>query len=444
MRPNFVAMMLAILFAARAWAAEDHAAPSPADQELGRQIVRLVGQLNDDRAAERDAAEKQLLELAGSATAQADRFLELLPRESDAMPLAVRDRLSRIRQQVEDRVAKAAVAGTTVTLAANQMPLAEVFAAIEKQTGNRLIDNREQQAGEPAAAGVSVNIELKNEAFWPAIDQILDQAKLGVYTYGGEDALSIVARDPNDDPRHGRASYSGPFRLEILEIQAQRNLRQPERKSLKLQLEVAWEPRLRPIALSQPAADVQATTDAGGQLALSQPEAVLDVEVPDGTQAAEIILPLELPPRNVNRITSLRGKLRALVPGRRVQFRFDGLAKAPGKTERRGGVQVTLDDVRKNNAIWEIHMRLALDEDNHALESHRGWVFQNVSYLVGKDNQPIDNAGFETTRQTANEVGIAYLFDLPDGIEGLSWVYETPAAIVELPVEYELKDIELP
>jgi hypothetical protein len=39
---------------------------------------------------------------------------------------------------------------------------------------------------------------------------------------------------------------------------------------------------------------------------------------------------------------------------------------------------------------------------------------------------------------------VAYLFDLPEGIEGLSWVYETPAAIVEMPLEYELTDIELP
>jgi hypothetical protein len=87
---------------------------------------------------------------------------------------------------------------------------------------------------------------------------------------------------------------------------------------------------------------------------------------------------------------------------------------------------------------------MKLDEDNHALESHRNWVFQNISYLESKDGEPIDNAGFETTRQTPNEVGIAYLFDLPDGIDGLTWVYETPAAIIELPVEYELKDIELP
>ena len=76
--------------------------------KLARQISRLVAQLNDDRAAERDAAEKKLLELAGTNTAQSDRFLDALPKDNDQMPLAVRERLSRIRQQVEDRVAKAA------------------------------------------------------------------------------------------------------------------------------------------------------------------------------------------------------------------------------------------------------------------------------------------------------------------------------------------------
>jgi hypothetical protein len=201
---------------------------------------------------------------------------------------------------------------------------------------------------------------------------------------------------------------------------------------------------LRPIALSQPADDVSATTDTGATLAVSQPDAVMDVEVPDGTQAAEIILPFELPQRGATKLASLKGRLRALVPGRQVKFQFGNLASAAGKTQRKGGVQVTVDDVRKNNAIWEVHMRMALDEANSALESHRGWVFQNKSYMLDKAGDEIDNVGLETTRQSRNEVGIAYLFDLPVGIEGLTWVYETPAAIVELPVEYEIKDIELP
>jgi hypothetical protein len=423
------------------WGAETHAAQSAADEQFGRQLRRLVQQLNDDRAAQRDAAEASLLELAGTTPRETDRFLALLPAATDQMPLSVRERLARIRQMLEQRVATAAVQGTKVTLSTKRTPLADVFAAIEKQTGNRLIDNRDADGNDQPSL---ITIELKDEPFWPAVDRILDQASLGTYAYGGEDALSIMPREAGAATRYGGASYSGPFRVELLEIHGQRNLRQPGDASLKLQFEVAWEPRLKPIALSQPVADVAVTMDGGMQLAVKQPEAVLDVEVPGGTQAAEIIVPFKLPPRDAKRITVLQGKLQALVPGRQVKFRFDDLPRAPGKTQRSGGVEVTVDDVRKNNAIWEIHMRLALDEAKGALQSHRGWVFQNLSYLVGKDGQPIDNAGFETTRQTANEVGIAYLFELPEGIEGLAWVYETPAAIVELPVEYELKNIELP
>ena len=438
-------LILALLFVvtARAGAGEDKPAAAEVDPQLARQISRSVSQLNDDKADERDAAEKKLLELAGTSTAQADRFLQALPKETEQMPVAVRERLVRIRKQIEDRAAKAATAETTITLIAKDMPLAEVIAAIEKQTGNKLVDNREEQAGQAEAKDVRIDIELKDEKFWPAVDQIFDKAKVGVYSYGGKDALAIVNRDKADSARHTRADYKGPFRLDITEVQAERNLRQPKQTSLKLQLEVAWEPRLRPIAISQPAADLQATTDGDGKLTVAQPKASLDVEIPNGTQAAEITLPFELPPRSVKKITALKGKLHALVPGRQVKFRFENLANVAGKTQRQGGVQVTVDDVRKNNEVWEVHMRFALDEDNGALQSHRSWVFQNLSYMLDKDGKQIDNGGLETTRQTQNEVGVAYVFDVPS-LDGLSWVYETPAAIVDLPIEYEIKDIELP
>src|SRR5688572_15468090 len=90
MRINFPAMMLVLLITVVAAAAEPVASPQ-ADSELAQQISRLVSQLDDDRAAERDAAETKLLELAGTTAAETDRFLELLPEENDQMPLAVRD-----------------------------------------------------------------------------------------------------------------------------------------------------------------------------------------------------------------------------------------------------------------------------------------------------------------------------------------------------------------
>lgn len=410
--------------------------------DVQREVTRLVRQLNDDRAARRDEAKQRLLDMAGSDPDQSDEFLKLLPEISDQMPPAVRDRLARIRKQIEERSAKAAVEATSLTLEASAMPLADVFAAVKQQTGNHLMDNRAQFGQE--APATPLTFDFQNEPFWSAVDQILDLAQLDIYNFAGEDALALVARDPGRAPRHGHAAYSGPFRFEAVEIQGQRNLRNPDRQALKIGLEIAWEPRLRPIALTQALTDLVATGDGDQPLEVGTQLPVLQVEVPSGSQATDLVLPFKLPPRSVTTITGLKGTLHALVPGRQVKFRFDDLAAADGETQSLAGVHVTLDSVRQNNAVWEVHMRMRLDEDNRALESHRGWAFQNVSYLVGEDGEPIDSIGMETSLQTENEVGVVYLFDLPAGVNGLTWVYETPAAIVELPVEYELTDIPLP
>ena len=164
---------------------------------------------------------------------------------------------SRIRQQVEDRVAKAAVESTTVTLSAEGDAAGRSVRRDRK--ANRQQADRQSRAARASEAPrqASITIELKDEPFWPAIDQILDQANLGIYSYGGEDALSIVLARSDDGPRHGAGDYTAVrsaskcWKFKASAICGSRNS-----KSLKLQLEVAWEPRLRPIALSQPVADV--------------------------------------------------------------------------------------------------------------------------------------------------------------------------------------------
>ena len=442
MRSSWLVLAILQLVVVTAWAHEKTAEKPDEKDSFVPKIQRLIGQLGGDDSAQQDAAVKELLELAGASSPAMDRFLTALPKETKDMPAGMRERVERVRKQVESRAKKAATLPTTITLSAKDMPLSEVLAAMEKQTGNRLTDNREKN-GEAGADVSMISIDLKNERFWPAVDQILDKAQLRVNSEGGDDALAIVNRDAQESPRHGRAMYEGPFRLDVTDVQAERSLRRPEQKSLKLQLEVAWEPRLRPIALSHPTADLWATTDTGRTLITSFPEVRMDVEVANGTQVAEMTLPFDLPERGAKSLTVLHGKLQVLVPSRIVKFRFDDVAKAAGKTQNAGGVQISIDDVRKNNAVWEVHMRFAFDEEGDALQLHRSWVFQNPSYLLDKNDQQVDNGGLETTRQTKTEVGVAYVFDVPT-LDGMTWVYETPAAIVELPVEYEIKDIELP
>ena len=187
------------------------------------------------------------------------------------------------------------------------------------------------------------------------------------------------------------------------------------------------------------------TTDEGSPLSVNSQQQTLNVEVQPGSHATEFTIPLNLPPRSATKIASFKSRMSALVPGRMVEFKFDDLDKPASSTQSRGGVNVTLQGVRKNQDLWEVHMKIQVESAETGLESHRGWVFQNLTYLLNKQGELIDNAGFETTLQTQTEVGFAYFFELPDEeISDYTWVYRTPAAIVRMPVEFELKDIPLP
>lgn len=418
-------------------------ASAATDDQQAEQIETLVRQLNDDSAEARDKAELELLKLAPLDDAeQTDEFLKRLPRIEDGMPEEVKLRLERVRQEIETRQAKETISASRVTLSANAMDLSDVLEAFQEQTGNRLNDFREQ-FGQDALAK-TVTLELDKQEFWPALDKLLDDTQLATYSFSGEEELALVNREPGAMSRYGRGAYAGPFRVEVLNIIAQRNLRNPQQESARLEMEVAWEPRLSPIVISQPVANIEITGDDGQPIATVSPQAVLDVEVPPGSHSTELVIPIQLPARSVKKIDRFKGKISALVPGRTVEFKFGDLKTAKAVEQVKGGVKVVVDRTQQNHGLWEVHMRLEVLSEEAGLESHRSWVFQNITYMVDKDGQEIDHAGMETTIQAEKEVGLAYFFELPADISNYTWVYRTPAAVVRVPVEYELRDLPLP
>lgn len=445
-----IATLLVVLSAVAAHA-QSVTDADPADETPAR-VAELVAQLDADTADERRAAEKTLVDLAGQRVSHAERVLSLLPRPNRQMPPAVRSGLTRVRREIEQRLAATATDATRVTLAAVATPLEEVIASISDQTGNKIRDDR-ANFGE-AQDSKSVTLTVDDEPFWPTMDRLLDAAGLDIYPYGGRGEMALVARNQGSADRFGAAAYSGPFRFEPLRVVCTRGLRNTSNASLEVDVEVAWEPRLQPIALSQSLAEFRAVSEAGVTLSPLRPEQGIDVEVAPGSQTVEMTVALVLPSRDTRRIESITGTLRTLAPGRVAEFRFDRLGPSrPREVAERGSATVTFERFIKNNAIWELHMRLKLAGAGDALASHRGWVFQNPSYLVNAQGRRFEHAGFETTLQTEEEVGLAYIFDFTDeetGDEGafnpqeLTWVYETPVGVFNLPVEYELGPIDLP
>ncbi len=409
-------------------------AGAAADEGLGLEVRRLVRQLDAPQLARREEAEQELIRLG-------PKVLDLLPQSPDRMSAEVAQRIGRIRQRLQRLMAESAGQASRVTLQ-GKIPLPEILSKIEEQTGNKIVFRGRPVGPEGQGDGPALDVDFDNTPFWEALDQVLQQAGLAVYPFGEEKAVSIVPRPPSASPA-GRIGYSGPFRFEPVSILAVRDLRSGT-ASLRLTLEVSWEPRLAPVSLQQPMADVQAVDENGKALTVDVKGAAPEVPVLPGLSAVTLEIPFELPSREVKSIARLQGKLTALLPGKVEEFRFGDLEEAEQVEKRVAGVTVVLEQVRKNRAVWEIRLGVRFDEAGDALESHRTWIYDNEVYLEAADGESVEWATFETTRQMEDEIGAAYYFAVDGPLSGYTLVYKTPALILSKEIEYEIGSIELP
>lgn len=425
-------MFVSLFVASLAFAAQSDAS---ADSDIAPQVRRLVRQLNAQKLVQRDEAERMLIELGPA-------ILVLLPKRAVRTPPEVTERLGRVRDRLERAAAEDAIQASRVSLQ-GEMLLSEFFAALERQTGNRIVDYRDKFGQQKVDTRVTVDLE--KAPFWQALDRVLDQVEMVTYSYSGlANTLAVVSRDPGQLPACDRVMYSGLFRFEATQVRAVRDLRNPQNHVLQLNIEITWEPRITPIKLDQRLDWISMTDGAGEPLPVDAREHTLEVPTVSNVSAVEMNLPLPMPDKRIDRIKSLKGKLMALVPGRVATFEFGGLAELRNSRQRKAGVSVTFQQFRKNVDLYEARILVEFDKTSGALESHRGWIYNNDAYFVTPDGKRKDHDGLEKTREEANAIGFSYKLVLDGNSDDYKFVYKTPAAIVSVPVEYELRDIILP
>ncbi len=405
-------------------------------EQLATSVRKLARRLDSPRLAERQEAEADLIKLGPAA-------LELLPKVNSRTSAETKQRLARIRRKLQEAQAQEAASPSTVTFQSDSAPLSEFLAAVEKQTGNKILDMREKFG--QAQTDPKLKIDLDKAPFWQALDKVLDQAGMTVYPFAPERAVCIVAKSEKNANRRANTVYTGPFRIEPVSIFATRELRDTGKQSMQVKLEVSWEPRLAPISLRQQLADIRAMDENGRELMVdNRGGGVIDAQVSRDETSVEMYLPMALPSRDVKKIATLDGRLDAVLPGKTATFRFDKLTQAKDVEKRVAGVTVTLENARNNKDVWEITVSIRFDEAGEALESHRDWIFNNEAYLETADGKQIKDDGIETAHQSENEVGIKYLFVLEKPIADMTFVYKTPADILSAGFNYKLKNIPLP
>ena len=403
------------------------------DADLKLEVGRLLRRLDARELADREAAEKALIEMGPNA-------LDLLPPLDRRLPAEVKQRLDRITILLQKQEAEVAAANSTITLAGERMLIAEIFEAIQKQTGNSIKFGQ----GGPEPPPVRLDVDYQDAPFWPTFDKILDRTGLTVDSYGVERTLSLNVARGEMLPRVQTASYNGPFRFQAVRVDASRDLRTNEDRSMSLTIEIAWEPRFRPISLQQRMSELELFNENGEPVLVAAKGAQFEIPVLAEAISTELRIPLEAPPRSVLKIAKVKGSIHALMQGKAEPFEFTDLEKAANVEKRAAGVSVILEKVRKNRDVWEIRVLARFDDAEGALASHRNWVFDNPAKLIAPDGEEIPYHAYDSTRQMENEVGVAYFFGIDGGLEGYRFVYETASTVLSASFDYELTDIELP
>jgi hypothetical protein len=338
-------------------------------------------------------------------------FLVVTPHQTDAaLPKELRPKLFSLR--------------------GDHLPLSKVLSELTRQTENRVVDRRTKKTE------LLLDLDLNRVTFWQALDAIAEKARLGIRLYDQENAILL-----GDGPyRKAPVSYESLFRIALGDIECKRSFISGNHSCL-VQLEIAWEPRFRPLLL---------TTDGKSAVSIA------------GKHAIELPIDIPAPDRSLKTL-QMRGNASVIGPDRMLSFTFDRLSSIDKpdlvRSENQDGVTVQLRSFRSegesSGQVWTAEVALSYPAGGPEFQSYQSWITNNVVYLSrtrdGKTEYLPSNLGHETGEMSANHAVVRYHFGTDrkrkialGQMSDWKLVYVTPHRLVAVPVAFEFKDVLLP
>jgi hypothetical protein len=403
------------------------------DAALRDRVTQLIDRLGSDKPEARESAMAALTKLG-------PKVLPLLPDTAKLSAGERKDRIEKLRAALRKAEEDVNPAASRVTLVGKGIRLSEAIQQLQKQTGNPISDMREQLGAD--VTNPAFDLEIKDKPFLEAFAEVAKQAEVGLEFHSGDGSIGIkpAMTGGNVPP----VQYTGPFRIELKQIGLTRDFEAGPALAT-IQLEVAWEPRLRPMLLKLKADELKVLDDRGKevkpQMAMEAEEVVVRPENP----VSEINLNLQAPDRAATKLKSLKVKAELTIPAGIKTFRFPNLAQE-NVNLKQGDVSVTLQDVEVDEQAWKVHVELAMPGEGPAFESYQQGLFNNQMWLQRSDGSRFaHNGGLNSTGASGGKLGFEYIFvDAPGKPSDYQLVYETPSKVITIPLEFEIKDVPLP
>ncbi len=401
------------------------------DAALKDRVSQLVERLGSSKEETAKSAEDALLKLG-------PRVLPLLPEKLEAKAAA--ERLKKVRDALHEASEQLNLDASKVTLKAKGMRLSEVIQKLQAQSGNGITDLRESEGAE--ANNPALDLEFTDLPFMEALDRVCKQAEVTPNFFTGDGTIGLLA---GKLPEKALVVYTGPFRVSFKQIAISRDL-QAGMSTANAQIEVAWEPRLRPMLLKLDADELKIKDDLGKEIEADVKDESTDVVLRPENPVAEMNLNLNAPDRAAKALASVKVKAEVTVPAGLKTFRFPTLAVKAPTTLKQGEIGVTLESAEVDEQVWKVNVALAYPEGGAAFESYRQGLFNNRLWLQRADGSKFEhNGGFSNTSSDQGKLGFEYLFvDAPGKPADYGLAYETPSKVLTIPLEFEFKDVPLP
>ena len=414
-----------------------------ADAALRDRVLQLVDRLDAPNNEAQEAAQASLIKLG-------PKILPLLPEAASAKTPARKARLEKVRSTLKDMEPEFSTAASKVTIKGKGIRLSEALQQLQKQSGNAITDLREQLGAE--VTNPSLDLDVQDKPFFEALDQITGLAEVTSTFATADGTIGIMAGASMEaapgKPAPAKAKpliqYTGPFRIELKQMSTNRDFATGS-TTANVQLEAAWEPRLRPMLLKLNYENLKVVDDrkkeVPAQVNMEADEVVVRPENP----SAEINLNLAAPEREAKKLASLKVKAEVTVPAGIKTFKFPSLAQK-NVSAKQGDVSVMLEDTEVDEQVWKVNVTLVYPGQGPAFESYRQGLFNNRLWLQRADGSRFEhNGGFSNTSSDAGKLGFEYLFvDAPGKPADYQLIYESPSKVITIPLEFEFKDIPLP
>ncbi len=403
------------------------------DAALRDRVNQLVDRLGSEKSEARDAAAAALSKLG-------PKVLPLLPDAATLPAGEKKDRLEKVRVALRKAQDDINPGASKVTIQGKGIRLSEALQQIQKQTGNLLSDMREQLGAD--VTNPALDLDLRDRPFFEALTEIARKAEVGLEFASGDGSIGIKPAMPGE--KSAPVEFTGPFRIEMKQIGLSRSF-PSDGAVASIQLEAAWEPRLRPMLLKLKSDSLKVVDDKGRDIKPEMGGESEEVVIRPENPMAEMNINLKAPDRSATKIKSLKVKAELTIPAGIKVFRFPSLAQENVK-QQQGDVSVTLQDTEVDEQAWKVHVELVYPGEGPAFESYRQGLFNNRIWLQRADGSRFEqNGGFNNTGSDGGKLGFEYLFvDAPGKPADYQLVYETPSKVITIPLEFEFKDIPLP